>query len=62
MKVERFLKEYASYQKKCIAGYSLMEKKYKEKASIKINTALSAREKGLITVDEAIKQILECLG
>lgn len=61
MKTERFLKEYANYQKKCIAGYTLLEKKYKEKAYTKIYNALNARGRGLITVDEAIRCILECL-
>ncbi len=61
MKVERFLKEYANYQKKCIAGYPLMKEKYKERAYAKIDTALSAREKSGITVDEAIRDIVECM-
>lgn len=61
MKAERFLKKYANYQKKCIAGYSWMEKKYKEKAYVKIDNAISARGRGLVTVDEAIRCILECL-
>lgn len=39
-----------------------MEEKYKEKAYKTIDNTLVVKEKGLITVDEAIRQILECLG
>ncbi len=60
MQVERFIREYANSQKKSISNCALMKEEYKEKAYIKINNALSARERGLITVNEAIRCILNC--
>ncbi len=60
MQVERFIREYANSQKKSISNYALMKEECKEKAYMKINNALSARERGLITVDEAIRCILNC--
>lgn len=60
MQVERFIREYASSQKKTISNDTLIKEEYKEKAYIKINNALSTREKGLITVDETIRSILNC--
>jgi hypothetical protein len=36
-----------------------MQKKYKDEKISKINKALAMREKGFITVDEAIKVILD---
>ncbi len=58
--MEKFIKEYANYQKKSISNRALMKEEYKEKAYIKINNALSLRGRGLITVDEAIRCILDC--
>ena len=61
MKLERFIKEYASFQKMAITSNELMQDKYKEKAIINIDNALKAKERGLLTVDETIKSILQCL-
>lgn len=60
MKVERFIKEYANYKKNFICSCELMKTEYKEKALSKIDNVIKAKEKGLITVDETIKLILEC--
>lgn len=60
MKVERFLQEYANHKKKSILECELMKEEIKTKAIKSINNTLKAKERGLITVDEAIKNILEC--
>ena len=57
--MERFIKEYANYQMKNYKQNTLMQKKYKDEKISKINKALAMREKGFITVDEAIKVILD---
>lgn len=60
MKCERFIKEYASYQIKCIKGYDLMQVRYKYDAIENCKRAVALRERGLITVDEAIGIIKNC--
>ena len=51
---------YDPYTRKIsVKNYDLMKEEYKEKANRAIDNALKAREKGLITADEAIKIILE---
>jgi hypothetical protein len=62
MKVERFIKEYANYQKETIKGYDLMKEEIKEKALNRIDTILKAKERGMITVDETIKSIANILN
>ncbi|MDY2606898.1 MAG: hypothetical protein SOV90_03060 [Lachnospiraceae bacterium] len=57
--VERYIREYANACRAGIKNYDLMKEEYKEKANRAIDNALKAREKGLITADEAIKIILE---
>lgn len=58
--MERFIKEYANYQKKYMSNNELMLDKIKDKAIKKIDRALQARERGLITVNETMKLIMEC--
>ena len=59
--MERFLVEYANYQKKSFKNNQLMKQEYKDKAVEQINHALRLREKGLITVDDTIQSILNCI-
>lgn len=58
--MERFIKEYTRYKKLQILHCELMEKEKKTDALKNIDKALKAREKGLITVDETIKCIMNC--
>ena len=55
-KIPRFIKEYASYTKQSISNSKFMKKEIKEKA----NKALQLTEKGLITIDEGMKSIMNC--
>ena len=57
--MERYIKEYASSKLADVKKNRLMREFCKEEAIGKIEKALSMRERGLITVDEAIKMILE---
>ena len=57
MKVERFIKEYASFKKKEIENSEFINKEDKEKVFFEINNVLKLKEKGMITVKEAIKII-----
>lgn len=60
LKVERFIKEYAAYQKRYIkeeAFFFTEEKKIE--AIKKIDRTVKCRQNGLITVEEAIKMIME---
>ena len=58
--MERFIKEYANYTKSCIIHNDLMKQDIKQKALEKIKKSIRAREKGLITVDETMKLIMNC--
>lgn len=61
-KLPRFLKEYANHKKQSITNNELMQEKYKEKGVSNIDKALKAYEKGLITIDESMKMILDCFA
>lgn len=56
--MERFLKEYANYQKSTFVDNRLMISEIKERAVATIDRALKAHDRGLITVDETIRMIL----
>ena len=60
VKIPRFMKEYASYTKQSISNCELMKKEIKEKAIIKVDKTLQLTEKGLITIDEGMKSIMNC--
>lgn len=60
MKVERFITEYANSRKRNIIANDLMKENFKADAIAKIDGAVRARERGIITVDEIIRLILEC--
>ena len=57
--MEKYIKEYASSKLADVKKNRLMQEFCKDEAIGKIEKALSMRERGLITVDEAIKMILE---
>jgi len=57
--MERFIKEYANYKKKSYQRNTLLQQEYKDEALNRIDKALKSKERGLITVDEAIRIILE---
>ena len=59
-KIPRFMKEYASYTKKAVFNSELMNDEIKQKAVKKIDRALNLTEKGLITIDEGMRLILNC--
>ena len=60
IKIPRFMKEYAIYTKQSISNCELMKPEIKEKAITKIDNVLRATEKGLITIDEGMKSIMNC--
>lgn len=60
VKFPRFIKEYASYTKKSIFNSKLMNYEIKQKAIKNIDRALHLAEKGLITIDEGMRLILNC--
>lgn len=60
VKIPRFMKEYASYTKKSIFNSELMMDEIKQKTIVKIDKALQLTEKGLITIDEGMKLIVNC--
>lgn len=62
MKIERFIKEYANYQKKSISNNELMKPDVKQKALNRISNTLKAKERGIITVDETILSIANILN
>lgn len=60
-KVPRFMKEYANFQKQSICNGELIKQDIKDKATENVDKALRIYERGLITVDEAMKLIMNCL-
>lgn len=60
VKIPNFMKEYASYTKKSIFNSDLMMDEIKQKAIKKVNRALYLTERGLITIDEGLKLIVNC--
>ena len=60
VKIPRFIKEYASYTKKSVFNSKSMNDEIKQKSIKNIDKALHLTEKGLITIDEGMKLILNC--
>lgn len=58
--MERFIKEYANHKKKAIVENTMMQEEKKKEALKHIEKTLNARNRGLITIDEAIRNILDC--
>lgn len=59
--MERFIREYANYQKENVSNI-LVNEEHRKEAVRRIDRAVKEREKGLVTVDETIKMILACCG
>ena len=55
--MERFIKDYANYQKETIGTNELIQEDIKTEALNKIDNVLKARERGLITVNETMDVI-----
>ena len=56
--MERFIKEYANYQKKILNSYrGLWKKEVIEDRIERLDRIVKARDKGLITVDETMREI-----
>lgn len=58
--MKRFILEYANYKIKDIKNNSLMREDIKIEAIAKIERVLKLEKIGFMTVDEAIKSILNC--
>lgn len=58
--MERFIKEYANHKKKAIIENTMMQEEKKKEALKHIEKTLDLRNRGLITIDEAIRNILDC--
>ena len=56
--MERYIKEYANAKIKATKQCELMKKQYKKQIIERINKAIYLKNKGMITVDEAIETIL----
>lgn len=59
MKAERFLKEYASAKIRWTEANELMRDEYKIAIVATCKRAVKSREQGIISLEEAIKMILE---
>ena len=59
--MNRFIKEYANYKINKIKSNELIKEDLKSEAVEKIQKVLKLEKSGLITVDEAISNILNCL-
>lgn len=60
--MRRFITEYANYQKAYFSSNDLMEQEIKDGAIETINRALKAREKGIISIGEAMRIISDPLA
>lgn len=60
--VETFIKDYAEVKKNEIKSEPKIRENIKEMAIAKINKAIFLRERGIITRDEAILAIVNCLN
>ena len=57
MKVERFIREYASHKRRMISGMECLTDTEKRIRFYEIDRAVRNRERGHITVDEAVRLI-----
>ena len=55
------MKEYANFQKQSICNDELIKQEIKDKATENVDKALRTYERGLITINEAMKLIMNCL-
>lgn len=61
LKLPRFVKEFAGYQKKQIKENEYMDKEIKKELLSRVEKAVCLLEQGLITVEECM-QIVSCPG
>lgn len=61
IKVPRFIKEFASWKKKDINKFDMMQDKYKKEGCENIDKAIKSYERGMITEEETIELIIRCL-
>ena len=61
VKLPRFVKEFASYQRKQIKENEYMNKEIKKELTARIEKAVCLLEQGMITIEECM-QIVSCPG
>lgn len=61
LKLPRFVKEFAGYQKKQIEENEYMDKEIKKELLSRIEKAVRLLEQGMITIEECM-QIISCPG
>ena len=61
LKLPRFVKEFAGYQKKQIKENEYMNKEIKKELTARIEKAVCLLEQGMITIEECM-QIVSCPG
>ena len=61
LKLPRFVKEFAGYQKKQIKENEYMDKEIKKELISRIEKAVCLLEQGMITIEECM-QIVSCPG
>ena len=61
LKLPRFVKEFASYQRKQIKENEYMNKEIKKELISRIEKAVRLLEQGMITIEECM-QIVSCPG
>ena len=62
MTIEPYIKQYAKAKKKAILSNELMGEMIKQNGVKNIDKAIKFRERGLITADECIKMIADCMS
>lgn len=61
MTIEPYIKQYAEVKKKRLLNNDLIRKERKEEAIKRIDRAIKMRERGLITEDDCIIRICDCI-
>ncbi|MCB6806770.1 hypothetical protein [Fusicatenibacter saccharivorans] len=61
MTIEPYIKQYAEAKKKRLLNNDLIRKERKEDAIKRIDRAVKMRERGLITEDDCIIRICDCI-
>ncbi len=60
--MERFITEYANYQKKTIKEYNCFSKVEYKLFTRNVDTIIKDRERGLLTIDDAMQLLHDCAG
>ena len=61
MTIEPYIKQYAEAKKKRLLNTDLIREERKEDAMKRIDRAVKMRERGLITEDDCIIRICDCI-